>query len=209
MGIAQRLPSRYPFLDNGSDLPSNPGDSTSMTTIILVSIGVLIAAAAALFMVFYGGDAFNGSDAKAQATRLVGEGVQIQAAYQAYRAQEDKLPGNGTGVDVRALKDLVCQNYLTHVPRGVGEAQPPAFDCDSSAVPSSTESPWKIDYYYGIARSVVGPVKNADGSDGSALAICRAARRSQGLSGEPKRCDAPGIDNNEPCCVMSAADAAA
>lgn len=186
-----------------------------MTTIILVIIGVLIAAASALFMVFYGGTALDSSRQKSEAARLVSEGVQIQAAVQAYRVQEQRMPGlDGTGVDSVALWDLSCPNsdgqtYLQQIPKGVNTTAP-TFDCKTR--PTSTNglaSPWKIDYNYGIARSVIGQAKDAQGNELEAYGICRAARKSAGLSGDPLRCDATGISNSEPCCIMSADDAAA
>lgn len=180
-----------------------------MTTIILVIVGVLIAALSALFMIFYGGSAFNSSDDKADAARLVGEGVQIQAAFQAYRAQEDRTPGEGTGVDGAALKDLLCNKYLTHIPTGIEGGDQPTYsetECASPTVKSSASS-WKIDYNYGIARSVVGNAKNPDGTNGKAYNICQAARKQLTLAGEPKRCDDPaGVANIEPCCIMSSAE---
>jgi hypothetical protein len=185
-----------------------------MTTIILVIIGVLIAAASALFMVFYGGSALDGGRQKAEAARLVSEGVQIQAAVQAFRVQEQRMPGNdGSGIDAIALWDLACPNsdgqkYLTQIPKGTA-ATPPTFNCGSRPLPTDTiESPWKIDYRYGIARSVIGQAKDANGNELEAYGICRAARKSAGLTGDPVRCADPGISNAEPCCIMSADDAA-
>lgn len=183
-----------------------------MTTIILVSIGILIAAVAAVMVIFYGGDAFSGSTEKADAARLVGEGVQMQAAVQAFRAQEDRMPGlDGTGVDSVALWDLRCKDYLTSVPRGINKSEP-QIDCTKprpvAADKVNYESPWKIDYNYGIARSVIGNAQE-NGSDSQAMKICKAARKQIGLTGEPLRCDAAGISNREPCCIMSADDAAA
>lgn len=181
-----------------------------MTTIILVIVGVLIAALAALFVIFYGGDAFTSSQAKSDAARLVGEGVQIQAAVQAFRAQEDRMPGDGSGVDYKALRELVCNQYLTHVPVGIDSEKKPSFNCASDAtLPTDQSSPWKIDYNYGIARSVVGLAHGTDGKETQAYAVCRAARKQVGLSGDPKRCDAADITGVEPCCIMSADDAAA
>lgn len=181
-----------------------------MTTIILVIVGVLIAAAAALFMIFYGGEAYSQSEARSEAARLVGEGVQIQAAVQAFRAQEDRMPGEGVGVDYRALRDLVCSKYLTHVPVGINKDASTSFDCSENAqLPSDQSSAWKIDYNYGIARSVVGLAHSPDGKETLAYGICRAARKQLNLPGDPKRCDEQGIKNVEPCCIMSADDAAA
>lgn len=179
-----------------------------MTTVILVIIGILIAGAAAIFMIFYGGSAYDGSGDRADAARLVGEGVQIEAAVQAFRAQEDRMPGGGTGVDAKAMKELVCKDYLTHVPQGLNTEQQPQFDCASSADPTTTASPWKVDYGYGIARSVVGSAYEASGKESRAMAICRAARTQLKLPGNPQRCDAAGISTKEPCCLMSADDAA-
>jgi hypothetical protein len=185
-----------------------------VTTIILVIVGVLLAGAAALFVIFYGGEAYNQSDAKAEAARLVNEGVMIQAAVQTFRAQEDRMPGlNGTGVDSVALWDLACPNgngdrYLNQIPKGTDKVAP-TFDCSKRPTAASqVDSPWKIDYNYGIARSVVGSAY-VDGKESSAFAVCRAARKQLSLSGDPLRCDAEGISNKEPCCIMSADDAAA
>ena len=185
-----------------------------MTTIILVIIGVLIAAASALFMVFYGGDALDQSNQRAEATRLVNEGVQIQSAVQAFRVQEQRMPGlDGTGVDAVALWDLSCQTaaherYLDQIPKGMKEA-PPTFDCSRRPTAAAgLESPWKIDYNYGIARSVIGEAM-VGGKETQAYGICRAARKQAGLTGDPLRCDAAAISKSEPCCIMSADDAAA
>lgn len=184
-----------------------------MTTIILVSIGVLIAAVAALFVIFYGGDAFNETDSKAEAARLVGEGVQIQAAYQAFRAQEDRMPGKtDTGVDSFAVKDLMCKKYLDRMPKGLNAKNSVSYsdeECADEDLVKADGTPWKIDYRYGIARSIVGIAKDEDGNDTKATEICRAARKQMNLEGNPKRCDAGDISNLEPCCIMSADDAAA
>lgn len=188
-----------------------------MTTIILVSIGVLIAAAAALMTFFYGGDVFSSGSDKAEAARLVNEGVMIQSAVQAFRVQEQRMPGNDkSGVDAAALWDLSCPNseghrYLTQIPKGMRET-PPSFNCgDRSTAESTSESPWKIDYTFGIARSIVGEAyENEDVNKPSrAYNICVAARKAIGRTGVPPRCEDLGGDINEPCCIMSADDAAA
>lgn len=182
-----------------------------MTTIILVSIGILLAAVAALFVIFYGGNAFNGGDDKAQAARLVNEGVMIQSAVQAFRAQEDRMPGSGSGVDSKALKELICSKYLTTIPTGIENTEQPSYtkaECDGNVVKTSG-SPWKVDYTFGIARSVVGPATDPGGETGKskAMAICTAARKQLNLPGEVQKCDAGNISSVEPCCVMSKADA--
>lgn len=185
-----------------------------MTTIILVSVGVLLAAVAALMMFFYGGEAFNGGDVKAEAARLVGEGVQIQAAFQAFRAQEDRTPGTGVGVDARAIKDLLCKEYLDQVPKGLNNdnVSYTEAECANPSVVKEGSSPWKVDYTRGIARSVVGNAYADDGVTKSrAYEICQAARREMKLitaaNPEPMSCDPnSGISNAEPCCIMSSAD---
>lgn len=188
-----------------------------MTTIILVIIGILLAGAAAIFVVFYGGEAFGTGSDKAEAARLINEGVMIQSAVQAFRVQEQRMPGNDdSGVDAAALWDLSCPNsdghkYLAQIPKGMRET-PPTFNCNERPAKNSTlESPWKIDYTFGIARSIVGEayVDKDTNKPSKAYAICVAARKSIGREGTPPRCETLGGDINEPCCIMSADDAAA
>lgn len=62
-----------------------------MTTIILVSIGILLAAVATLFVIFYGGDAFNGGDVKAQADMLENAGLNVESAQTGYVAANGGL----------------------------------------------------------------------------------------------------------------------
>lgn len=56
-----------------------------MTTIILVTIGILLAAASALMVVFHGGDAFHTGTVKAQAATVVNK---LQGFAAAMRARE-------------------------------------------------------------------------------------------------------------------------
>lgn len=163
-----------------------------MTTIIFVAIGVLMAALAALMVIFYGGDAFTASDTKAEAARLITEGAQMEHAVKLYVAQEGKMPGNGTGVDQEAIDDLVDKEYLTQVPKG-GTMDP---------------NKWQVDYDLGVVRSEVGPV-----TDERAVEVCLAARRQLSLPDAATatgvyKCDgsdAPGgaLSTREPCCVYS------
>lgn len=162
-----------------------------MTTIILVILGILIAAVAAIMMIFYGGDAYDESHAKAEAGRLVSESTQIEAAVQAYTIQEEKVPGNGTGVDASAMSDLISRKYLTHSPKGFNQ---------------NAGGNWKIDYTLGIARATMG-----DASDPKIKAICQQARIQVGVgvAGDsgPHQCNQAGLSSREPCCIMSAAEA--
>lgn len=129
-----------------------------MTTIILVAIGIVIAAASALAVIFYGGAAFGVNQVRADAARLVGEGAQIQYATDLYVRQEGTLPGNGVGD--QALPDLIAKKYLTHVPLGARNAD-------------GTITPWKMEY------SSTGMIFSRIGlqSEESSMAVCREARR--------------------------------
>jgi len=166
-----------------------------MTTIVLVVLGVLIAAIAAIMIIFFGGDAFGHSSDKAEAATLINNSVQIQAAVQMYHAQEGTMPGAGSGVDDAAMQALIAKKYLTHIPQGVRNAD-------------GTQSDWKIDWNYGIARSVLGPASDASGNDTKATRVCKAARAQMHFSGNPQRCDYKDIQPLDPCCIMTADEAA-
>ena len=171
-----------------------------MTTIILVAIGILIAAAAALMVVFYGGDAFWSSDVKAEAARLVGEGAQISYAIDLFEKQEEYLPGRGTGpgATTDALTDLKDKKYLPIPPGG--------------AKITSGASAWKIEYGQdGMIYSKLGSVDDAQSN-----AVCKEARRQLQLL--PKdaiyKCDgsdypnaawaaAHSLPDREPCCIRN------
>lgn len=58
-----------------------------MTTIILVTIGVLLAALAALMVVFYGGSSFEAGGVKAEAATITSHLSQLQAAVELYEVQ--------------------------------------------------------------------------------------------------------------------------
>lgn len=176
-----------------------------MTTIILVAIGVLIAAAAAIMMVFYGGDAFTSSEVRANAARLVGEGAQLSYATDLYYRQEGKLPGDGVDGD-QAIDDLFEKKYLTHMPLGVRK--------------DGYSAPWKMEYGAdGMIYSRLGL-----SSDEYAMSVCREARRQLNYkdvipAGEPDagklkvyQCDGSDyhdtswasrgtLPDSEPCCV--------
>jgi len=77
-----------------------------MTTIILVTIGILLAAAAALFTIFYGGSAFTGGSDKAQADALHNAGLNVVSAYELYRSTTDSAPGDVPAlISAKALKE--------------------------------------------------------------------------------------------------------
>jgi hypothetical protein len=156
-----------------------------MTTIILVIVGVLIAAVAALFIIFYGGDAFDGGTAEAEANTIVSQATQINAAYTIFRVENGRNPGQSDGSG--ALDELVEEDYLDSIPQRPFGAE---YDAE-----------WKIDYQKGIARTTLG---RAD--DDRAVAVCEIARKRAGFDGSPKQCDDASLSGVDPCCVMSSAD---
>jgi hypothetical protein len=85
-----------------------------MTTIILTIIGILLAAAAALMIVWYGGDAFDGGSEKAIANTALNNVQNVAFAI--------GLRNNATGVQMKAADDalnvkaLVDEGYLASVP---------------------------------------------------------------------------------------------
>lgn len=156
-----------------------------MTTIILTAIGILLAAASALMIAWYGGGAFNQGRINAEASRLIVEGSQIERAVGLYRAHEGRSPDVANPDD--PLSALIDRRYMTKRPLGDGGR-------------------WLVDYQNGMIRSDVGAA-----DDVRALSICRAARRQQNLP-DPNsvfRCDgsdypyshpAMTLPANEPCC---------
>ena len=77
-----------------------------MTTLILVTIGILLAGAAALMTVWYGGDAFDAGDAKAQADQLMNSGTNVRQAANLYMVRHGKLPADATELAKRAVKQM-------------------------------------------------------------------------------------------------------
>lgn len=164
-----------------------------MTTIVLTTIGIILAAASALMVFWYGGSAFDEGKINAQAARLVTEGAQIEKAEGMYRAQEGRRASVDNADD--PLKALIDRRYLVNRPLG-------------------DNGRWVVDYGNGMIRADVG---SAD--DTRALQICRAARRAQRLP-EPRtvfKCDgsdypyshpAGSLPATEPCCNWSNATAA-
>jgi hypothetical protein len=69
-----------------------------VTTTILVTIGILLAAAAAMMTTFYGGDAFNSGDAKAKADTLMNAGTNMRMAANLYMVKKGKLPDDPTSL---------------------------------------------------------------------------------------------------------------
>ena len=79
-----------------------------MTSIVLVTLGVLLAAVAALMVVYYGGDAYNSANARAAANTLVNAGENVRHAVERYRMQEGGEPA--------APATLVSAAYMSSAP---------------------------------------------------------------------------------------------
>ena len=188
-----------------------------MTTIILVSIGVLIAAAAALFIVFYGGDAFSVGEKKAEAARLVSEGQQISNATTLFYHQVGRLPGQDENDKSKlnsslALKELLDNDYIDKRPVGAK---------------LTNKAEWAMEYGTdGMIYSKLGTMvdqsdpaisSEAKSASTAALDVCREARRQLeykdvDANGDLKvyKCDgsdyprahpAGTLPDREPCCV--------
>lgn len=80
-----------------------------MTTIILTIVGILLAAAAALMVVWYGGTAFETGSDRAIASTQYENMQQIAHAYTLYYAEHGEAPAH-IGV-------MVDEKYLASVPK--------------------------------------------------------------------------------------------
>ena len=151
----------------------------------MIAFGIAIAAAAALMMVFYGGDVYFKYVNEAEAARLVGEGAQIEAAVQLYYQDHMKYPASrGDG----GIQTLVENHYLDSAPPGD---------------PNGSKGEWIIDYDEGQIRSRAGDV-----DDPEAQRLCITARRQLKFANPEKiyRCDGSDhpdgvLSRLEPCCI--------
>lgn len=179
-----------------------------MTTIILVIVGVLIAAASALFMIYYGGEIFGEGATRAEAARLVSEGQQISYATSLYYRQEGKMPGlmpDGQLNGAQALIDLQQKDYIESLPAGSK-----LVDADD----------WNMEYGTdGMIYTRVGPYAplgpgDAPETTDAALNVCKQARKQLGYSNFENvyRCDGTDyfdsswhtrgtLPDREPCCI--------
>lgn len=87
-----------------------------MTTIVLTTIGIILAAATALMIMFYGGERFNTDTAKAHAQTLMNAGANVRSASGVYYATKGELP-----LDPAAL---VAAKGLTAMPTVTGIGNP-------------------------------------------------------------------------------------
>lgn len=65
-----------------------------MTTIILTILGILIAAASALMIVYYGGDMYGSGTVGAEANGVMNAGANVVAAIDQYRINERADPAD-------------------------------------------------------------------------------------------------------------------
>lgn len=156
-----------------------------MTTIILTIIGILIAAAGALAVLYYGGFSYEDTQNKAVATTMIGHANMIDAAMTTYQAEY----GRNVVVEHQdqALEKLVERGYLGSIPK--------------SPLSNNVSSQWKFDAERGIVRSALGAA-----DDERALAVCQAARERLDMTGDPLSCDDPALLRRDPCCIMPQAD---
>src|SRR5579875_1601388 len=87
-----------------------------MTTIVLVTIGVLLAAASALMTVWYGGSAFGRGRDQADAARLLAEGAQIEKATDLYRSSTGRSPDAANPSD--PFQPLLDKRFMVKQPLG-------------------------------------------------------------------------------------------
>lgn len=81
-----------------------------MTTVILTIVGILIAAAAALMVLWYGGESFDTGAVRAEAATSLGAVVQIADAVQL------KETTDGTPYPAWDIQSLVGEKYMTSIP---------------------------------------------------------------------------------------------
>ena len=84
-----------------------------MFSLIITIISIALVAALALATLYYGGDAFNQGKAGADASRLINEGQQVNAAVTLAAA---------TGVATTDLASLVSGNVLSQLPASFATA---------------------------------------------------------------------------------------
>ena len=83
-----------------------------MTTIILTIAGILLAAAAALMVLWYGGDAFDGGSVRAEAVTITEMLNQVVGAAQLRQAQT----GMPVSPDQAGMRELVDGGYMASIP---------------------------------------------------------------------------------------------
>lgn len=163
-----------------------------MTKIILVVIGVLLAAVAALMTIFYGGDVYTKYSVEAEAARLVNESAQIENAVEIFYVEKGRLPGQGEqDQNVDPIQSLIDSKYLSEAPKGNDDLT----------------GDWSIDYTEGHIHSTIGTIDSP-----AAMDVCHAARRQLNFPNPENvlQCDgsdSPGgkLNGLDPCCLRTPA----
>lgn len=89
-----------------------------MFSLIISIIAIALVAALALASIYYGGDAFQEGNSKAEASTIVNQGQQVQAAVTMSEIDEKGYFVDPTKTD---LSDLVTGKYLKEIPQVRGE----------------------------------------------------------------------------------------
>ncbi len=79
-----------------------------MFSLIISIIAIALVAALALASIYYGGEAFNKGTADADASTIINQGQQVQAAVTMQQVAKD--------TDVTVMQDLVDHDYLQEIP---------------------------------------------------------------------------------------------
>jgi len=82
-----------------------------MTTIILTLVGILLAAVAALMVLWYGGESFDRGTVRADAATAMSAAIQVSDAVRLKEASE------GVTFPAWDINSLVGEKYLSSVPR--------------------------------------------------------------------------------------------
>lgn len=92
-----------------------------MFQLIISILAILLAVALAGIAVFYGSDAFTGGKTKAEATTIINQASQIEAAMTLYNSQNrGQLDVGGRRSDSGLFDYLIGQDYLKVAPDGNG-----------------------------------------------------------------------------------------
>tara|TARA_Y100001960_G_scaffold303515_1_gene355672 strand:- start:30 stop:479 length:450 start_codon:yes stop_codon:yes gene_type:complete len=86
-----------------------------MFSLIISIIAIALVAALALASIYYGGDAFQEGTAKAEASTVINQGQQVQAAVTMSEIDEQAY-FEGANVAETSLNALVTGDYLKEVP---------------------------------------------------------------------------------------------
>lgn len=81
-----------------------------MFSLLITILSIALVAVLAVATIYYGGPAYQNSQAQAQVARVLNEGQQLDASLTLYR--------NQTGMAASSFEDVVSAGYLASVPEG-------------------------------------------------------------------------------------------